>query len=564
MGKNVWSAAMCAAVGVVSFLPAEVEACGCFVPPDPTVPVVQAGERILFSVENGVVTSHVQIQYAGNGGDFGWLLPLPSVPTLELGTDELFTQLINTTQPRYFLDVVRDGNCSDNFNRGFGPQAASDSTGAGGPPSSEGGYNPLVVQDSIGPYDYAVLKADRKDEMLQWLNDNRYFVPAGTDATVGNYIRPGAFFLALKLQSGKTAGDLQPVVLTYPSDLPMIPIILTSVAAQPNMGIQVWMLGEGRAIPRNFNHVVVNDALVDWVNQARNYNDVIIKAVGEAPGKHAFVTEYAGTAEVMRNVLNAPGRFGTQAELATQATPELFLQYLYQHGYTVSSGNNGFFFNPVFNAQVKAVLAKYIPVPAGFTDGADAFYSNYGYYTGTWREQHPEVFAGWTLDYRPSVIAQELFTAVVAPVLAAGAVFDRHSTLTRLYSTLSPEDMNKDPVFSYNASLPQVSRDHRATLTAYCGLSGHSSFDAPAVLLTEQGWVIDYPNGRQNPPATSLSGLPGALQIETLREEGPAEILTDSRPQVGSVVGRKGCSVSGAAPLLLAALALVVRRRRSA
>src|SRR5207302_4857350 len=86
-------------------------ACGCFAPPDPSVPVVQAGERILFAMQDGVVTAHIQIQYAGNATDFGWLLPLPAVPTLELGTDELFAQLTTTTQPKYRLTRRYEGNC---------------------------------------------------------------------------------------------------------------------------------------------------------------------------------------------------------------------------------------------------------------------------------------------------------------------------------------------------------------------------------------------------------------------------------------------------------------------
>ena len=76
------------------------------------------------------------------------------------------------------------------------------------------------------------------------------------------------------------------------------------------MGIQVWMLGAGRAIPRNYYHTVINDAKLDWINGSQNYNDVIIAATAEAPDKHSFVTEYAGAASPMKNVLNAPGRFG--------------------------------------------------------------------------------------------------------------------------------------------------------------------------------------------------------------------------------------------------------------
>ena len=43
--------------------------------------------------------------------EFGWILPLPSVPKLELGSDELFVQLTNTTQPKYKLNRVYEGDC---------------------------------------------------------------------------------------------------------------------------------------------------------------------------------------------------------------------------------------------------------------------------------------------------------------------------------------------------------------------------------------------------------------------------------------------------------------------
>ena len=87
------------------------EACGCFAPPNAAEPIVQAGERILFSVKDGKVTAHIQIQYAGEAKDFGWLLPLPSIPTLKIGSDELFTQLGATTQPSYSVTQVPGTPC---------------------------------------------------------------------------------------------------------------------------------------------------------------------------------------------------------------------------------------------------------------------------------------------------------------------------------------------------------------------------------------------------------------------------------------------------------------------
>ena len=275
----------------------EARACGCFAPPNPAVPVVQAGERIVFAHENGEVVAHIQIQYEGDASEFGWLLPVPAVPEFALGTDELFTQILQQTQPRYRLNTQFPDQCGGPvFAGGPGRDSASED-GNGG----NGG--PLVVEDSVGPYDYAVLKADDDQEMFDWLVDNSYFIPTGTEDVVGPYIRPGAYFLALKLRSGESAGNLQPIVLRYRSDYPMIPIILTSVAANPDMGVQVWVLGEERAIPRNYRHTVLNDEKIDWFNAGRNYNDVVIEATNEAEDGQSFVTEYAGTSAVMRDVL---------------------------------------------------------------------------------------------------------------------------------------------------------------------------------------------------------------------------------------------------------------------
>ena len=46
----------------------------------------------------------------------------------------------------------------------------------------------------------------------------------------------------------------------------------TDVRAVRNMGIQVWMLGKGRAIPRNYRHLLINEAQVDWFT-GQNYNE---------------------------------------------------------------------------------------------------------------------------------------------------------------------------------------------------------------------------------------------------------------------------------------------------
>ena len=577
-----------AALGLSTLNLQDAQACGCFTPPDPSVPVVQAGERIAFAMDNGMVTAHIQIQYQGNATDFGWLLPLPSVPKLELGTDELFNQLTTLTQPKYRLNRAYEGNCSfdpSRFGGGGGTATGAAAPSANGGGEDSAGQSVLVIQDSIGPYDYAVLHADSKDEMLKWLSDNHYFVPAGTDSTVGPYIRPGAYFLALKLKSGASTGDLQPVVLHYASDLPMIPLVLTSVGAKPDMGIQVWMLGQGRAIPRNYFHTIINDAVIDWFTAGQNYNDVIIRATHEADGRHTFVTEYAGPSKILQNVLNAPGRFGTQAELAAQPDAISFVTYLNNHGYAQAQQSPGGPGGPgpaqgfgglSYTSQLLAILGNYIPVPPQLVKKGvtpQSFYGNISYWLGSYKQQFPGDFTGYTISYQPTMMAQELFDRVVTPTVEAGALFDSYPYLTRLYTTLSPEDMNKDPVFSYNVGLPDFANVHQATLTYHCGFFGRDNQSTtPATLLTADGWAINYPYGTGSNPQPPGS-LPASKEIQVLAEEGPPKNVTDNSGTIGGDLGHSGsgCSAStgsrasetgGGLGALLGALAFAFYWRR--
>lgn len=557
----------------------EADACGCFVPPDPTVPIVQAGERILFGQENGVVTAHIQVQYAGAAEEFGWLLPMPSIPDMTLGTDELFAQLIAQTQPTYRLDRTYKGDCPFDPNRGQGGGGAFPSNDSAGESGGDGTGTPLVLRDSIGPYDFAVLRADAKQPMLDWLDAEGFFVPGGTEDVVDAYIQPGAYFLALKLLSGNDVGDLQPVVLTYQSDLPMIPIILTSVAADPNMGVQVWVAGDDRAIPRNYHHTKINDAAIDWNKAGANYVDVVTDAVDEIEGHHSFVTEYAGPSNIMLDVLDYQGRFGNQAELAAKTTAVDFVSYMNNNGYPLFNNNGPSGFAPTYASQVLNILQSHLPVPSRLLElgipPAD-YYWNIAYYLGDYREQNPGDFLDLDEDFSPEEVALELQERVVDPTLAAGQMFRDHDYLSRLFTTLSPNEMTKDPVFSFNPDLPDVSNVHSGEITYYCHLLDDPTLaTTPAVLITEQGFKLVYSNGVGDAETENVYQsvqMPQSHYQELLREEGEPEVVVDNTEEIRLALSEArnadngGCSVSGSGTgvgsLALLGLALLGLRRR--
>lgn len=568
-------------------MPSRAQACGCFAPPDVSNPVVQAGERILFAKENGQIVMHVQIQYKGNPADFGWLLPLPGSPVtsdgksgIELGVEELFTKLEEKTGPTYTLQRIP---CSTGFSGiGCGAQASADFAPFNSAPGQMSG-TPLVKQDSVGPYDYAILKADDKTAMFNWLTTNKYFVPAGTDGAVAPYIHPGGYFLALRLRAGATAGDLQPVVLRYPGDLPMVPINLTAVGAVPNMGILIWVLGPARAIPRNYYHTVINDAQIDWLNKAKNYQDVLTRAVREAPGKHAFVTEFAEDSSVMRNVLDSPGRYDFLQSLPFITDPMTFVSKLLP---PPADPNNGPFGNPqpadplfALNGQFTAVIGKHVPMPAALIATGvtpSEYYQNIGkYLTNNYAQnaaKYPDI-AMALLNFNSTAAAKDLDVLIAKPTLAAGKLFSltENSKLTRMFTVLSPEDMNLDPVFSYNASLPNIGNQHNATLVQVCK---RTDVDR-ATLTTGDGWKLYMTEEEDKNNAYKPLDLPYARVIEQLQDTGAAVIKVDNTAAIRGAVdaaGATGCSTPfdgrqrpSASPMLvmlgLSVTALLARRR---
>jgi MYXO-CTERM domain-containing protein len=393
------------------------------------------------------------------------------------------------------------------------------------------------------------------------------------------YIRPGGYFLALKLQSGQSTGDLQPIVVKYQSELPQIPIVLTSVAADPDMPVLVWVLGSARAIPRNFFHTHINDALIDWFNNGVNYIDVINQAVDEADGHHSFITEFAGSSSRMVDVLDPAWRFGDRAVMRTIATPQEFLDYIWASGYA----QLGRFGVPQISSQLVAILEDELPIPQELYDAEAAigseltpasFYGNFGYYAAS----YPEILDGAYPDFSASRLTDALEQRIVVPTLAAGQLFRDHPYLTRLFTTLSPDEMTKDPVFSFNPDLPEVSNVHYAELVFLeCSFGGGVNTNGPALLVTEQGWRLYLPDGPTRND-WDQAGLPASLRIETLREEGAAQVVTDNAGAIGTGVdayrraprlGAGGCTASpgatgGAGAFLLAGLALLrIRRRRA-
>src|SRR6187399_3197162 len=98
------------ALGSVLMQAAPARACGgtfCDTGPR-AMPVDQTGENILFVMEGGKVEAHIQIQYRGDAARFSWILPVPALPQIEVGSDPLFAKLLAGTVPTFGYSTQRD------------------------------------------------------------------------------------------------------------------------------------------------------------------------------------------------------------------------------------------------------------------------------------------------------------------------------------------------------------------------------------------------------------------------------------------------------------------------
>lgn len=270
-----------------------------------TVPVDQQGEQIIFATNNnGTISAYVQINYTGSAPDFSWVVPVPSVPELDVAEIETFDELAQLTRPRFIVPDVPD--CAMIVMEADGERMA-------GVPSASSDDVEVLSQGSVGPYNYSVITSPDPDALIIWLRENDYRVTEPMEPLIHVYNEEGMVFLAMKLQGEAGVQDIQPVVMTYESTKPMIPLRLTAVAANPNMTVATWIFGKERAYPVNYAHPTIKDEDIRVVPFAvtpngdplTNYTQLVDNTIDLYEGR-AFITEFADDTESLMSAANDP------------------------------------------------------------------------------------------------------------------------------------------------------------------------------------------------------------------------------------------------------------------
>jgi len=506
----VWAAGLCS--------PATAQACGglfC----NPAQPVNQAAEGIIFADNgDGTTTAVIQIQYQGPAANFSWLLPISSVPKSDadigIASNVALQRLQTVTNPSYTLTVRVEGTCRESGGGSGCGAAAADGAAAPRSFGSEGDFVPpqVVVEASgvVGAFEWSVISldktvADPAQTAEEWLKTNGYSVPSGAPALLRPYLEQGLFLLALRLSKGADTGSIRPIVLTYAGTQPSIPIKLTAVAANNDMGVLTWVLGKSRAVPLNYLSLELNEARINWFNAASSYNSLVIDAANDAGGQ-GFVTELAGATTPLAN------QIWTVADEANRGTLQR----------AASSTATAFF------QTALQLFGQW----DGFWDATGAALSPTSAHDLQAIKFCPTCY---TIELSPADYLMQLDKLVFEPVKRVQHLIDAHPRVTRLYTTLSPDEMTLDPLFGFNADLPAVSNQHTAERVIACN---------PSVYQSEAPWHIQLPQGGAvwgdttgNWP-TELGTLTPNRVIARFSESGEGKVIEDNSAAIKTELAR--------------------------
>jgi hypothetical protein len=516
-----------AALGAALGAPRSAAACGgTFCDSGPRAMAVdQKGENILFVVAGGKVEAHIQIQYKGDAARFAWVLPVPALPEVEVGSQALFQNLLSGTVPRYGLNAITD-SCPNAVLAPSLPPTRANGSATIAAIDGGGGGTMVVLQKAVGSFEVTVLQGGTAQEITDWLTSNGYAMPPETPQLLQSYVAKSFLFVAVKLTGGAGIDEIHPLVVRYPGTEPCVPLELTKVAAVEDMGVRTFFLGSDRIVPKNYKHVALNPLMINWLNLATNYDEVISHAVDNpvADG-HAFVTEYAGPSNVVSNGGLVSQQWSGQPFVGADVMSVIDL--LKAQGFiSFCGGAQCTFTHPL----ILPLLRTYVPAPAGVDEGA--FYECMKCYASKVDK------TAWGDGTGFAVALEE---RVIVPGRRAADLLMAHPYLTRMFTTISPAEMTVDPTFEARTGLPDVGFSQTGTQRTRCD-------NKSGVILPDAREVGLAPvNNPASPSAmrvmwpTFTAEMPWAERVEDLTSASAAgaQVSTDGGAPIVVLVDNK-------------------------
>jgi hypothetical protein len=238
--------ALAAGLLLVAISAAPALACGGLIGPNGAVNLLRT--TTFAGYHDGVEHYVTSFEFAGGGGAFGSLTPLPGVPTrVEKGGDWTLQRLIRETDPPV-------------------PEAFGFDTALRAAASAE-----VLMEVTIDALDLTVLKGGAQ-EVGTWATDHGFRLPPDAPEVLDFYAQRSPIFLAAAFDGeaaaarGQTIGDGTPVHISIPTDNPWVPLRILALGKTDSEVVQadVYLLTDRSPAmlpyPDGFNGMSVEHA----------------------------------------------------------------------------------------------------------------------------------------------------------------------------------------------------------------------------------------------------------------------------------------------------------------
>jgi hypothetical protein len=226
----------------MALVPSVVRADGTFVEPkfvwDKHKDINEPTQKAIIVFDAGQEDMILQVKYEGPVDQFGWLIPVPNLPTVQEGSMKCFYELSKFTQKQK-LDA----------------QWARAKASAYGSEQDRPTEPPVQVEEikTVGAYETAVLSAKASGALEKWLDENQFYIPPDKSDVIDSYVKEHYYFVAVKINlsgwfpglsstSGKLAsGELNPLQIHFVSDRCVFPLKISSINGTPSE-VQLYVL----------------------------------------------------------------------------------------------------------------------------------------------------------------------------------------------------------------------------------------------------------------------------------------------------------------------------------
>lgn len=200
----------------------------------------EPNQKAIIIYDAGRENMILQVKYEGPLKEFGWLIPVPAVPTVTQGSVKCFYELSQYTQRNFYTDW-------NLHTWEFPARGRTQSIEHTEPPVT------VIETKTVGDYKITILSAKDSGALAFWLKKNRYYFPTNQNNVVDCYLKRHWSFVAVKINLGRSSGansglasqladgELNPLQISFDTGRCIFPLRISSGNGRPSE-VQVYVL----------------------------------------------------------------------------------------------------------------------------------------------------------------------------------------------------------------------------------------------------------------------------------------------------------------------------------